>query len=106
MIVLLEFVGCEVVQAAVGAHRVVVVPPGFDDHGSLLAGPELLQRQTLVAQLAVEAFVGAVLPRLARVAQGGCDARLGDPLQDGVADELRSVVRAHEQWSAVHADQP
>ena len=106
MIVLLEFVGCEVVQAAVGTHRVVVVPPCFNDHGGLLSGSEPLQRQTLVAQLAVEAFVGPVLPRLARVAQGGCDASLGDPLQYGVADELRSVVRSHEQRSAVDADQP
>ena len=73
---LLEFVGREVVQAAMGAHRVVVVPPGLNDHSGLLAGPEPLQRQTLVTQLAVETLIGAVLPRLARVAQRGCNAGL------------------------------
>lgn len=57
---LLEFVGREVVQAAMGAHRVVVVPPGLNDHSGLLAGPEPLQRQTLVAEFAVEAFISAV----------------------------------------------
>lgn len=91
---LLEFVRHEVVKAAVGTRRVVVVPPGFSDHGGLLSRSEPLQRQTFVAQLAVEAFVGPVLPKLARIAQGGCDASLGDPFEDGVADELRSVVNA------------
>ena len=86
---LLEFVRREVVKAAVGAHRVVVVPQSLNDHGGLLSGPEPLQRQTLVAQLAIETFAGPVLPRLARVAQCGCDASLGDPFEDGVADELR-----------------
>jgi len=90
----LELVGCKAVQAAVWAHRVVVVPPGFNDHGSLLSGSEPLQRQALVAQLAVEAFVGAVLPMLTRVAQGDCYSNLRNPFEDGVTDELRSVVRS------------
>lgn len=34
------------------------------------------------------------------------DARVRDPLQDGVADELRPVVRPHEQRRAVQAHQP
>ncbi len=50
MIVLLEFVGCEVVQAAVGPHCVVVVPPSFNDDSGLLAGSEPLQRQAFIAQ--------------------------------------------------------
>jgi len=95
--VLLEFVGCAVVQANVGTHRVVVVPSSVNDDGGLLSRSEPLQRLTLVAHLAVEAFLGSVLPRLAGIAHGGCVAKLGDPLQDGAADELRSVARAHEQ---------
>lgn len=62
-----------------GTHRVVVVAPGFNDHGGLLSRSEPLQRQTFVAQLAVETFVGPVLPRLAGIAQGGCDASMGIP---------------------------
>ena len=63
------------------------------------------ETQALVAELAVEALVGAVLPGLAWIAQRGADTGLGDPLQDGVADELGSVVRAHEQRRTVQAHQ-
>lgn len=92
--VLLELVGCEVSQAAVGPHRVVVVAPSLDDYCGLLARSEPLQREALIAQLAVEALISPVLPRLARVAQRGCDASLRDPFEDSVADELGTVVNA------------
>jgi hypothetical protein len=105
MILLLELVRGSVVQAAVGAHGVVVVSPGFDDHTGFPARPEPLQGQAFVAELAVEALVGAVLPGLAGVAQRCADARLGDPFEDGVADELWAVIRAHEQGRAVLANQ-
>lgn len=61
-----------VVQAAVRAHGVVVASPSFDDDRRLLAQAEPLQQQALFAELAVEAFVCAVLPGLALVAQGCC----------------------------------
>lgn len=46
----------------------------------------------LVAELAV-ALVGTVLPGFARVDQGGVDLGFGQPLQDPVADEFRTVIR-------------
>ena len=101
MIFLLEFVGCQVVQAAVRLHGVVVAPPRLDDHTRLPARSEPFQGQAFVAKLAIEALVGAVLPRLTGIAQRSGDARLGDPLEDGVADELRTIVRTHKQRRAV-----
>ena len=90
----LELVRGQAVEAAVRAHGVVVLAPGFDDDDSLLARSEPFERQALVAQLAIEAFVSAVLPGLARIAQRRGDAGLGDPFQDGVADEFGAVVNA------------
>jgi hypothetical protein len=45
-----------------------------------------------IAQPPVEALVGAVLPRLARIVQCSLDVRFLDPFEDRVADELRAVV--------------
>jgi hypothetical protein len=79
----------QVLQTAVRTDLVVVVAPGFDQHGSLAARAEPLQR--LVAELAVEAFVAAVLPRLAGVIEHRSDAAARYLFQNGLADELRPV---------------
>ena len=79
-----------------GTDLVVVIAPGFDQHGSFAARAEPLDRQALVAELAIEDLVGAVLPRLASIVEHGDDARPRDPFLDGLADELRPVVRVHE----------
>ena len=93
---LLELEWRQVVQAAVRADGVEVEAPGFDDDLRFCARSEPLDAQTLVAQLAVEALVVGVLPRLARIDQGRADAGMGEPLEDRQADELRAVVRAQE----------
>ena len=54
--------------------------PGFDHGLGLGAREEPLHAQAFVAELAVEALADAVLPRLARIDQGGLDALIGDPL--------------------------
>lgn len=46
--------------------RVEVTPPRFDDHLSLATGAEPLDAETLVAELAVERFIRAVLPMACR----------------------------------------
>jgi hypothetical protein len=97
---LLELVRGQVVESAVRAHGVVVAAPSLDHDLGLGARAELLERQALVAQLAVEALVAAVLPGLTTVDQRGGDAALRDPLEDGAADELRALVRTHEQRRA------
>ena len=88
------------------AHRVVVVLQSFNDHSSLLSGSKPLQSQTLLAQFAIEAFIGAVLPGLSRVAQGGWYSTAGNPLEDDLAHKFGPVDRSHEQRSNVDAHQP
>jgi len=46
------------------ANVVVVLPPGLDYTSRFGATPKPLHAQALVAEAAVETFVGAVLPRL------------------------------------------
>ena len=61
----------------------VVVPTPVLDHDlriDTITKP--LHRQALVAELAVEGFVGAVLPRLARVDQRRLDLLVSEPAQN------------------------
>ncbi len=53
---------------------VVVTAPGFDHDGRFCSASEPLERQALVAELAVEAFIGSVLPGFPGVDQRGVDA--------------------------------
>ena len=59
----------QVLQAAVWPDLVVVLAPGFDDDAGLAARAEPFDGQALVAEFAIEAFIGAVLPRLARIVE-------------------------------------
>ncbi len=83
----------------------VVLAPLLDEDFGLGARAKPLPAQALVAELAVEAFVGSILPRLARIAERGIDAGLVQPLEQCAADELGAVVRAQRARCAVHADQ-
>ena len=85
---------------------VKVLTPGFDHDAGLLAASEPFERQALIAELAVEALVVAVLPGFARIDVRGVDARVGEPGEDRVADELRAVVRAQETRCAARRDEP
>lgn len=104
VMLLLELQTGQLVKAAMRPHSVVVAAPALDHHLGLGARSKPLEAQALVAQLAA-ALVAPVLPGPARIDQGRGDAALLDPLQDGPADELRSVVRTQERRRAVHADQ-
>ena len=63
----LNSLGGQVAEAAVGPDGVVVDAPGLDEDGRFAPGSEPLDAQTFVPELAVEAFIGAILPRLAGV---------------------------------------
>ena len=104
--VLLEFLRGQVSKTRVRPHRVEMPAPGFDDDLGLAAGSEPLDAKTFVAELAVEGLVGAVLPRFAGVDVGSLDLRVGKPIEDGIAHELRAIVRAQIHRSAMHAHQP
>ena len=84
---------------------VVVATPGFDHDTRFLAAPEPFELQALVAELAVEALVGAVLPRLTAIDQWGFDLFFAEPFEDCVADKLRAVIRAKESRRAMLRDQ-
>src|SRR5476649_1681094 len=101
---LLELQRRQVVQAAVGSNGVEVKAPGLYDDLGFGTRSEPLDAQALVAQLAIEALVVGVLPRLAWIDQGRADAGMGEPLEDCQADELRPVVRAQEERRAVLTD--
>ncbi len=68
--------------------------PLLNQHLRLQEGIEHLGVQQLVAQLAVEAFHVAVLPRAARLDKGCLGTNAVDPALHGRGHELRSVVRA------------
>ena len=61
------------------ADLVVVSPPLFDPDLGLDAVAKPLQAQVLVPKLAVERFVGRILPRLAGVDVRRLDLRVGEP---------------------------
>ena len=67
LLLFLELLRGQIAKARMRPVVVVVLPPSFDDDTRFDPVPEPLHAQTLVAELAVEAFGGAVLPRLARL---------------------------------------
>ena len=62
-----------------GTDVVVVSAPLLDADLRFDAVPKPLQTQVLVAELAVERFVGAILPRLPGVDERGFDLRRLQP---------------------------
>ena len=82
---------------------VVLMPELFDHDLRIDSISEPLHRQALIAQLAVERFVGAVLPGLARINIGGIDVSLQQPAQYGSGDELRTIVGAQVPRRTMYA---
>jgi hypothetical protein len=76
----------------VWAHLVEVAPPALDQNRCFGARPEPFERQALVAELAVEALGGAVLPGLAGIDEGRLNALVNDPLQQCARDEPGAIV--------------
>ena len=81
MLTLLEFQRPQVLQAHVRPHRIVVLPPAFNNDLGFAAVVEPLDVKAFVAQLAIERFVGPVLPRLARIDQRRVDAIFEQPFK-------------------------
>src|SRR5215203_2698831 len=93
----------QVRETRMRADFVVVSPPRLDTDLRIRAVAEPLQREMLVAELPVERFVGAVLPRLARVNERRFDLRRLEPPENRPSDELRSVVGAQIARRTVYA---
>ena len=73
---------------------VVEVSPLLDQHLRLLECGEDFHVQALISELAVEAFVVAVLPGRAWRDEQLFDVQSREPLAHGLGDELRTVVRS------------
>jgi hypothetical protein len=69
-----------------------MLPPDFDHDLGLLQCVEDLAVQQLVAQLSVEAFAIAILPRTSRLDVGGLGSDSSDPFPKCNGDELRAIV--------------
>src|SRR6266511_1116156 len=89
-----ELVRREIAEARIRANFVVMAAPALDDRLGLRPRPEPFETQALVAELAVEAFGDAILPRLAGLDQRRVDALRNDPGQEHLRHELRAVVAA------------
>src|SRR4029434_2158877 len=103
--VLLEFTRGQVVQALMWTHGVVMSAPRLNENARFATTAEPLEAQTFVTQFAIEGFVRAVLPRLARIDHRGVDAIFGEPLQNRLAHELGTTVGAQVGGGAVKAYQ-
>lgn len=74
------------------SHGVVVDAPSLDEHARFDAIAEPFEVEALVAQAPIEAFIGPVLPWLARVDEGEVNPRAVRPRGDGVRNELGAIV--------------
>ena len=81
-----EFVRGAVVEARMRPHDIVMTPPDFDEDACFGAAAKPFHAQAFVTELAVEALVIAVLPRLAGIDQGGVDLCSGEPFQNSLAN--------------------
>jgi hypothetical protein len=82
-------------QRAVRPYSVVVESPCLDRVAGIAEIGEPVLVQTLVSELAVEAFDEAVLDRLARANEAELDASPVGPGIHRAAHELRAVVGYH-----------
>ena len=75
-----------------GSDLVVLTPELLDQDLRIDSVFEPLHAQTLIAKLAVERLVHAVLPGFSGIDEGGVDVLACEPAQDGARDEFRSIV--------------
>ena len=80
--------------------------PLLDEHLGFGTAAEPLAIQQLVAQLAVETFNEAVLPRAAGRDEGRTDRRITQPAHHLGHRKFRPVVGPNDRWLAVQPHQP
>src|SRR5665213_3662447 len=87
------------------SYVIVVDTPVFDHHLGFDPVPEPLHGQTFVAEFAVEAFVGPVLPRLSWIDQRSLDTFFAGPFEQRRTDEFRAIIGPQVARRAVYADE-
>ena len=80
------------------ANLVVVSTPFLHLLAGVVKRHEPVGVQAFRPELAVEGFVGAILPGLARIDEGCVDVRGLEPLENRRRDELGAVVRPEIAW--------
>ena len=75
-----------------GSDLIVLTPEFLNQDLRINPVLEPLHTQTLIAELAVERLVRAVLPGFSRIDEGGVDVLACEPAQNGTRDKLRPVV--------------
>ncbi len=94
-----------VAEAAVRADRVVVPPPGLDQHLGFGQAVEDFAVEQLVAQRAIEAFVVAVLPGRRGRDVKRLHANLGEPFLHRRRDKLAAVIGPDVCWRPARDEQ-
>ena len=69
-----------------------MLSPAFDEHLGFLQCVEDFRVQQLIAELAVERFVVAVLPRAIRLDEQRLHPEPVQPVSDGLGGELRPLI--------------
>ena len=95
-----------IVQAAVRADSVVVLPPGFDEMTSVVQCHEPVLVEAFVPELAVKTFGITVFGGFARGDVMPLNAVILRPLQYGTAGKLRTVVTDDTVGFAMLFDEP
>jgi len=79
-------------QRRVWPYLVVMLPPVFDYDLRLFQCVEDFAVEQLVAQLSIEAFAIAILPRASRLDVGSVGSDGCNPFSESNGDELRTVI--------------
>jgi len=91
-----KFVQREIAKARMRPHGVIVLTQLSMTTFASARVRKPFEAEAFVAELAVEALGDAILPGLAGLDQRGANALRGDPGQERLGNELRTVVAAQE----------
>jgi len=89
----------------VRADRVLMPPPGFDQHPRFGEGEEDLTIEQFVALRPVEALVVAILPRRRRRNAEGLHTNLRQPFLGRRWDKLGAIIGPHIVWRPTRDEQ-
>ena len=87
-----------------GPNFIVVTPPILNDDLGLQPVAEPFHGQAFIPELAVETFIGAVLPGLAWITQHRFQSFILDPSQQSQAYKLGAVVTVQIARCTGHTD--
>ena len=96
--------GSSAAEFGMRPDRIVVEPPGAEDHPCVAQGGEQRFVEAFVVQPVVEAFAECILLRFAGSDVAPGDAALLRPAQDGHRGQLGAIVTDNTMWPAAGRD--